>query len=46
MCEIDPFCRKVLRKHWPDVPLFGDVKGVNGKDESFAAVDVIYGGFP
>ena len=46
MCEIDPFCRKVLRKHWPDVPLFGDVKEVSGKDESFAAVDVIYGGFP
>ena len=46
MCEIDPFCRKVLRKHWPDVPLFGDVKGVSGRDESFAAVDVVYGGFP
>ena len=46
MCEIDPFCRKVLRKHWPDVPLFGDVKEVSGRDESFAAVDVIYGGFP
>lgn len=46
MSEIDPFCRKVLRKHWPEVPLFGDVKEVSGKDESFAAVDVIYGGFP
>lgn len=46
MCEIDPFCRKVLRKHWPDVPLFGDVKEVSGRDESFAAVDVVYGGFP
>lgn len=46
MCEIDPFCRKVLRKHWPDVPLFEDVREVDGKDESFAAVDVIYGGFP
>lgn len=19
-CEIDPFCQKVLKKHWPDVP--------------------------
>ena len=48
MCEIDPFCRKVLRKHWPEVPLFGDVREVRGKDESFAKqpVDVIYGGIP
>ena len=48
MCEIDPFCRKVLRNHWPEVPLFGDVREVSGKDESFARqpVDVIYGGFP
>ena len=44
MCEIDPFCRKVLRKHWPNVPLFGDVKGVRGAD--VGTVDVVYGGFP
>lgn len=25
-CEIDPFCRKVLRKHWPDVPIHEDIK--------------------
>jgi DNA (cytosine-5)-methyltransferase 1 len=24
-CEIDPFCRAVLRKHWPDVPCYDDV---------------------
>lgn len=24
-CEIDPYCQAVLRKHWPDVPVFGDV---------------------
>ena len=24
-CEIDGFCNKVLQKHWPDVPQFGDV---------------------
>lgn len=26
--EIDKFCQKVLKKHWPDVPIIGDVKDV------------------
>lgn len=26
--EIDPFCQAVLKKHWPDVPLIGDVRNV------------------
>lgn len=25
-CEIDPFCQKVLRKNFPDVPIHGDIK--------------------
>jgi DNA (cytosine-5)-methyltransferase 1 len=25
-CEIDLYCQAVLRKHWPDVPVFGDVR--------------------
>lgn len=35
MCEIGgkkPFCRKVLRKHWPNVPLFEDVREMKGAD--------------
>ena len=44
MCEIDPFCRKVLRKHWPRVTLFEDVREVKGAD--VGTVDVVYGGFP
>jgi DNA (cytosine-5)-methyltransferase 1 len=24
--EIDPFCRAVLAKHWPDVPRWADVR--------------------
>lgn len=25
-CEIDPFCRKVLAKHWPGVPIYKDIE--------------------
>ena len=25
-CEIDKFCQKVLKKHWPDVPICEDIK--------------------
>jgi hypothetical protein len=25
-CEIDPFCRRVLAKHWPEVPCYHDVR--------------------
>ncbi len=27
-CEIDPYCQKVLRKHWPDVPIVEDIRDV------------------
>lgn len=42
--EIDEFCRKVLMKHWPNVPKFEDVKEV-GK-HNLERVDLIAGGFP
>ena len=25
-CECDPYCRAVLRRHWPDVPVYDDVR--------------------
>lgn len=40
-CEIDPEARKVLRKHWPNVPIFEDIKEVKN-----VAADVVCGGFP
>jgi DNA (cytosine-5)-methyltransferase 1 len=43
-CEIDPFCQKVLKKHWPDVPVFDDIKKLKGSD--FGTVELISGGFP
>lgn len=42
--EIDPFCRKVLAKHWPDVPRYEDVRDVGS--ENLEPVDLICGGFP
>lgn len=44
-CEIDAECRKVLRKHWPEVPIFTDVSTLT-KDQINENVDVIAGGFP
>jgi len=41
--EIDPFCRAVLAKHWPDAVRFSDVKEVG---RGTARVDFICGGFP
>lgn len=42
--EIDPFCRKVLTKHWPNVPKYNDVREA-GK-HNLEPVDLIAGGFP
>jgi DNA (cytosine-5)-methyltransferase 1 len=43
--EIDPFCRKVLAKHWPDVPRFEDVRTVT-REQLPDCIDLIAGGFP
>lgn len=46
-CEIDPFCRKVLVKHWPGVPCFEDITKLDKEElDSLGRVDVICGGFP
>jgi len=44
-CEIEPYCRAVLRKHWPDVPCFDDIKKLWSTDLR-ESVEVICGGFP
>lgn len=46
-CEIEPYCQAVLRKHWPNVPIFSDITKLSGKDiEAIGGCDVICGGFP
>ena len=41
-CEIDPFCRQVLAKHWPNVTRYEDVREVHTCPD----VDLLCGGFP
>lgn len=47
-CEIDPFCRRVLAKHWPGVKCYEDVRTLDAPtlQRDGIAVDVITGGFP
>ena len=47
-CEIEPFCRKVLKKHWPDVPIYDDVRKLTNERLRTDGIfpDIITGGFP
>ena len=42
--EIEPHARAVLRKHWPDTPLEGDVSQMDGS--KYAGVTLLTGGSP
>ena len=43
-CEQNAFAQKVLKKHWPDVPIYDDIKEI--KRGTINIVDIICGGFP
>ena len=43
-CEQDVYCGKVLKKNFPDVPIYPDIKELRG--EWFQDIDLITGGFP
>jgi DNA (cytosine-5)-methyltransferase 1 len=48
-CEIEPFCQKVLNKHWPKVPIYDDVTKLTGSRlaaDGITGIDIITGGFP
>lgn len=44
MCEIDPFCQSILKEHFPNTPLYDDIRTLNGSD--YVGVDMVVGGFP
>lgn len=47
-CEIEEFPRRVLAKHWPEVPCYHDVRTLTADvlQRDGISVDVICGGFP
>ena len=47
-CEIEDYPRKVLAKHWPNVPIYNDVRELTGDrlKQDGIAVEVICGGYP
>jgi len=48
-CDYDPFCQKVLRKHWENVPIYGDIKELTYeklKANGINNIDIITGGYP
>ena len=47
-CEIEEFPRKVLKKHWPEVPIYEDVRNLTADTLARDGIDVevITGGFP
>ena len=45
MCEKDPYCRKVLSKHWPGLKIHEDIRDLDGKEYA-NSIDVVAGGFP
>jgi DNA (cytosine-5)-methyltransferase 1 len=44
-CEIDPFCRAILRQHWPETPIYHDIKTLGG-GQYHGTIDLICGGYP
>jgi DNA-cytosine methyltransferase len=46
-CEFDDFCCKVLNKHWPNVPIYKDLKEIgNDPERIIQEFDLICGGIP
>ena len=48
-CEADGFARGVLRRHWPGVPVYDDVRRLSAqrmRDDGVEDADLLVGGFP
>ena len=47
-CETNKFCRQILAKRWPEVPIYGDIRKLTGEQikKTSGIPDIITGGFP
>jgi len=48
-CEADPFARRVLARHWPDVPIYDDVRTLSAarlRADGVPRPVLLCGGFP
>ncbi len=43
-CEKDPFCQKVLKKHWPQIPLYKNIEDLT--PQQIPETNIWCGGFP
>ena len=43
-CEQDAYAQRVLKKHWPEVPIYDDVRTID--TNGLGKIDLICGGFP
>lgn len=44
-CEINPFCRTVLKHYWPNATSYGNIKETDFRRHA-GTIDVLSGGFP
>lgn len=48
-CEREPFPQKVLKKHWPDIPIYDDVCTLTKERldaDGIGTIELIHGGYP
>ena len=43
-CEIDPLCQRILKRHWPEVPLHDDITTLKARD--IPEAELWAGGWP
>ena len=43
-CEIDPYCQTILKRHWPKVPLHGDIQSL--ESTAIPSADIWTAGWP
>ena len=48
-CELDKYCKSVLKKHWPDTRQYDDIKELTYdklRSDGIDKIDIITGGYP